>query len=80
MNFLNKKKELPQDLSSKEVLWYNPDPMVNRVGMIIRLKREIEVTQEVTLRNVLYEAIEVLIDSISEQSTAPTASLTSTTH
>jgi hypothetical protein len=77
MNFLNKKKELPQDLSSKEVLWYNPDPMVNRVGMIIRLKREIEVTQEVTLRNVLYESIEVLIDSISEQ--VPSSISTATT-
>ena len=61
--FFNQKEEEYVDIEEPE-LFYNPDPFVNRMNLVIRLTRELEVSQSEISKEVLYRSIKLTLKSI----------------
>jgi len=57
--------------SHQEVMFYNPDPMCNRLSMVLRLSREIEFCLDDEAKAYLKEAMETLLSSIEERKPEP---------
>ena len=57
--------------SHQEVMFYNPDPMCNRISMVLRLSREIEFCLDDEAKVYLKTAMETLLSSIEERKPEP---------
>ena len=55
----------------QEAMFYNPDPLSNRVGTIMRLSKEIEFCQDLMARQYLEEAMATMLESIRSRSVEP---------
>lgn len=47
--------------------FYNPDPLVNRMNLIIRLTREMELSEDEVSKTVLYDCIKLTIKSMNRE-------------
>jgi len=64
--FFKKEVEETQDFCDQYELIYNPDPFVNRMNLIIRLIRELEVSSVDVSKELLYDSIKLTLKSLRE--------------
>lgn len=56
-------KEKIEPVEEQE-LFFNPDPLVNRINLIIRLTRELEITEDQTTKEILYDCVKITFKSM----------------
>lgn len=77
MSWFKKYNKVSQDRPSvehnisQEVMFYNPDPLVNRLSMALRLSREIEFCLDEEAKEYLKIAMEILLKSIEDRGSLP---------
>ena len=77
MSWFTKKNMIEQERGNvehdnyQEIMFYNPDPLCNRISMVLRLSREIEFCLDDEAKVYIKEAMEILLYSIEARSSKP---------
>ena len=70
-SMINQERYKVEHDNYQEVMFYNPDPLCNRISMVLRLSREIEFCLDDEAKAYLKEAMEILLHSIETPTSNP---------
>jgi len=65
--FFQKKPQTNEEEYTNFELFYNPDPLVNRMNLVLRLTREMELSEDEVSKNVLYDCIKLTMKSMNRE-------------